>query len=71
MVAFIYGANTWGNMATEVVKYYLMLHYQLPSGSAVLQRSVNRYGPIDPRVPGYTQSWEWRTTNYYGSPNRD
>ena len=29
MVAFVYGADTWGNVATEVVKYYMMLHYGL------------------------------------------
>ncbi|MGD0248591.1 MAG: penicillin-binding transpeptidase domain-containing protein [Candidatus Limnocylindrales bacterium] len=29
VLAFIYGANTWGNVATEVVKLYMMLHYGL------------------------------------------
>jgi penicillin-binding protein 2 len=61
VVAFLYGANTWGNMATEVVKYYMMLHYKLPGYR----------DPTNPRTAGYTQSWIWRTTNYYGSPNRD
>jgi penicillin-binding protein 2 len=31
VVAFVYGANTKGNVATEIVKYYLSKHFKLPS----------------------------------------
>jgi cell division protein FtsI/penicillin-binding protein 2 len=59
VVAFIYGADTWGNVATEVVKYYLMLHYGLKGD------------PFSIRTPGYIQTWTAKRTNFYGSPNRD
>ncbi len=62
VVAFIYGGDTWGNVATEVVKNYLMLHYGL------IKRESQAF---DSRIPGYIQSWVSKTTNYYGSPNRD
>jgi penicillin-binding protein 2 len=62
VLAFVYGGNTWGNMATEIVKYYLMLHYKL---------ITREWQATDPRTPGYVQNWIWKTTNYYGSPNRD
>ncbi|MGA3058040.1 MAG: penicillin-binding transpeptidase domain-containing protein [Candidatus Limnocylindrales bacterium] len=59
VVAFIYGADTWGNVATEVVKYYMMLHYGLKGD------------PFSIRTPGYIQTWTAKRTNFYGSPNRD
>ncbi len=59
VVAFIYGADTWGNVATEVVKYYLMMHFGLKGD------------PFSIRTPGYIQTWTQRVTNFYGSPNRD
>jgi penicillin-binding protein 2 len=62
VVAFIYGADTWGNVATEVVKMYLMLHFHKIDVPAQL---------LNPRVPGYIPSWVYRTTNFYGTPNRD
>jgi len=62
VVAFIYGANTWGNVATEVVKYYMMMHYN------VLHRS---YYLFDRRTPGYVMGWVYRTTNFYGNNSRD
>ena len=62
VLAFVYGGNTWGNMATEIVKYYMMLHFKL---------ITREWQAMDPRTPGYVQSWIWKTTNYYGSPNRD
>jgi penicillin-binding protein 2 len=62
VLAFVYGGNTWGNMATEIVKYYLMMHYKL---------ITREWQATDPRTPGYVQNWIWKTTNYYGSPNRD
>ena len=62
VVGFIYGANTWGNVATEVVKYYMMMHYN------VLKRS---YYLFDRRTPGYIMGWVYRTTNFYGNNSRD
>jgi penicillin-binding protein 2 len=62
VLAFIYGADTWGNVATEVVKMYLMLHFHKIDVPAQL---------LNPRVPGYIPSWVYRTTNFYGTPNRD
>jgi len=62
VLAFIYGADTWGNVASEVVKYYLMLHYDLISRAAYA---------FDTHTPGYVLTWTTKTTNYYGSPNRD
>ncbi len=62
VVAFIYGADTWGSVATEVVKYYLMLHYGL------IKRSAEAFNS---HTPGYVLTWTTRTTNFYGSPNRD
>jgi hypothetical protein len=26
---------------------------------------------LNPRTPGYIPSWVYRTTNFYGTPNRD
>jgi penicillin-binding protein 2 len=62
VVAFIYGADTWGNVATEVVKLYLMLHFHMIDVPAQA---------LNPRMPGYIPSWVYRTTNFYGTPNRD
>jgi cell division protein FtsI/penicillin-binding protein 2 len=62
VVAFVYGADTWGNVATEIVKYYLMLHYGLVK---------NYYQAVATSTPGYINTWTTRRTNFYGSPNRD
>jgi penicillin-binding protein 2 len=62
VIAFIYGGDTWGNVATEVVKNYLMLHYGLISREALA---------FDPRTPGYSQSWIYKTTNFYSPNGRD
>ncbi len=64
VLAFIYGADTWGNVATEVVKMYMMLHY------GVISRWQQA---LDPRYAGaaYIPYWVSRTTDFYGSPNRD
>jgi penicillin-binding protein 2 len=58
VVAFVYGADTWGNVATEIVKYYMMLHYGIAR-------------PFQTTTPGYVLSWVLRTTNFYGQSNRD
>ena len=62
VVAFIYGANTLGNVATEVVKLYMMLHYKL------IKRLIQA---LNPRTPGYIPAWSYRTTNFYGYSNRN
>jgi len=62
VIAFIYGANTWGNVATEVVKLYMELHYHVISRAALM---------FDRRTPGYIMGWTYRTTNFYGNNNRD
>jgi penicillin-binding protein 2 len=62
VLAFIYGANTWGNVATEVVKNYMMLHY------GVIKREDSAF---DFRTPGYILSYVTKRTNFYGAPARD
>jgi len=62
VVAFLYGADTWGNVATEIVKYYLMLHYGLVKN---IDQAKNK------GFPGYVETWTLKRTNFYGSPNRD
>jgi len=62
VLAFIYGANTWGNVATEVVKNYLMLHY------GVIRREDSAF---DFRTPGYILAYVTKRTNFYGAPARD
>jgi len=62
VLAFIYGANTWGNVATEVVKNYLMLHY------GVIRREDSAF---DFRTPGYILPYITKRTNFYGAPARD
>jgi penicillin-binding protein 2 len=62
VLAFIYGANTWGNVATEVVKNYLMLHY------GVIRREASAF---DFRTPGYILPYVTKRTNFYGAPARD
>jgi penicillin-binding protein 2 len=54
VVAFIYGANTYANVATEVVKYYLMMHFKLKGD------------PFNIRTAGYIPPWVARKTNFYG-----
>jgi cell division protein FtsI/penicillin-binding protein 2 len=62
VLAFIYGGNSEGNVATEVVKNYLMLHFGLISREALA---------FDPRTPGYSASWIYKTTNFYSPNGRD
>jgi penicillin-binding protein 2 len=54
VLAFIYGADTYANVATEVVKLYLMKHYKLKGD------------PFSVRTDGYIPPWVARTTNFYG-----
>jgi penicillin-binding protein 2 len=62
VIAFLYGANTWGNVSTEVVKLYMSLHYKTISRAGIL---------FSRRAAGYIMSWTYRTTNFYGNNNRD
>jgi membrane peptidoglycan carboxypeptidase len=70
VLAFIYGANTWGNVATEVVKLYLMLHYKLIPYTERSGKWDLRWA-FAPQTPGNIPSWVYKTTNYYGSQIRD
>jgi penicillin-binding protein 2 len=59
VLVFIHGADSAGNTATEVAKYYLMLHYKLP-------------GPVtSPSTPGYLNTWVLKKSNFYGTPNNN
>ncbi len=57
VLAFVYGANSQGNVATEIVKYYLMLHFKLKGD------------PFNIHTAGYIPSWVLRRTNFYQSTN--
>jgi penicillin-binding protein 2 len=46
VIAFVYGANTRGNVATEIVKYYLWKHFNLPA-NLLFSNPNNGYGGID------------------------
>ena len=70
VVAFVYGADTWGNVATEIVKYYMMLHYDLV-GSPGVNPARNLDEATRTSTPGYINLWTLKRTNFYGSPNRD
>jgi penicillin-binding protein 2 len=45
VIAFVYGANTRGNVATEIVKYYMWKHFKLP-GNLFSNPNLG-YGGID------------------------
>ncbi|HEX7612618.1 MAG TPA: penicillin-binding transpeptidase domain-containing protein, partial [Candidatus Limnocylindrales bacterium] len=45
VIAFVYGANTRGNVATEIVKYYMWNHFKLP-GKLFSNPNLG-YGGID------------------------
>ena len=62
VLTFLYGANTWGNVSTEVVKLYMMMHYKL------IKRQIQA---LNKRTPGYIPSWVYKTTNFYGNANRN
>jgi penicillin-binding protein 2 len=62
VICFLYGANTWGNVSTEVVKMYMELHYKVITRPGIL---------LSRRTPGYIMAWTYRTTNFYGNNNRD
>jgi penicillin-binding protein 2 len=55
VVAFVYGADSEGNVATEIAKYYLMLHYGLKGD------------PTSNSTPGHINTWAFNTTNNYFS----
>ena len=46
VIAFVYGANTRGNVATEIVKYYMWQHFNLPSRALFSNPNLG-YGGID------------------------
>ena len=53
VVAFVYGADSYGNVATEIAKYYMMLHYGLKGD------------PTSASTPGHINMWAFKTTNNY------
>ena len=53
--AFVYGADTLGDVSTEIVKYYMWLHYHLGSARSIFYS----------RTPGYIYPWITKTSNYY------
>jgi penicillin-binding protein 2 len=53
VVAFLYGADSWGDVSTEIVKYYLWEHYHL-KGS-----------PLTQNLPGHVNLWASKITNNY------
>ncbi|MGD0248325.1 MAG: hypothetical protein ABSB75_04655, partial [Candidatus Limnocylindrales bacterium] len=57
VVAFAYGADTWGDISTEIVKYYLWLHYNLKGR------------PTTQSLPGHINTWAFKRTNFYGTAN--
>jgi penicillin-binding protein 2 len=59
VLVFTYGAGTWGNVSTEIVKYYLMLHFNIRG---------TRY-PTDTYYPWHLNAWAFKRTNFYGSAN--
>jgi len=59
VLVFTYGAVTCGNASTEIVKFYLMLHYGIRG---------TRY-PTDPAYPWHLNAWAFKRTNFYGSAN--
>jgi penicillin-binding protein 2 len=59
VIAFIHGANSLGNVATEVVKYYLWLHYGV------------RNSAFNIRNAGSVNSWATRLSNPYGLNTRE
>jgi len=59
VLVFTYGAGTLGNVSTEIVKYFMMLHYGLKG---------TRY-PTDPAFPWHLNGWAFKRTNFYGSAN--
>ncbi len=59
VLVFTYGAGTWGNVSTEIVKYYLMLHFNIRG---------TRY-PTDPAYAWHLNAWAFKRTNFYGSAN--
>ena len=57
VLAFVYGADTYGDISTEIVKYFMWLHYNL-KGS-----------PFNQKTPGYIPYWVPIRTNFYGTAN--
>jgi len=59
VVAFVYGADSYGNVATEIAKYYMMLHYGLKGD------------PTSASTPGHINMWAFKTTNNYFSASNN
>ncbi len=57
VVAFLYGADSWGDVSTEIVKYFMWEYYSL-KGS-----------PLNQSLPGHVNLWAAKITNFYGTAN--
>ncbi len=57
VVAFVHGANSLGNVATEIVKYYMIEHYGL------VKRLDNK-SITDQKLPFHINLWAGRKTNF-------
>ena len=57
VLAFTYGADTWGDISTEIVKYYLWTHYNLKGK------------PTTQSLAGHVNLWAFKRTNFFGTAN--
>jgi cell division protein FtsI/penicillin-binding protein 2 len=57
VLVFTYGADTWGDVSTEIVKYYLWTALQ-PQGQA-----------HDQSLAGHVNLWAFKRTNFFGTAN--
>ena len=59
VLVFSWGANTLGDISTEIVKYYMALHYGLAGW---------RY-PTNSNTPGHVRAILFKRTNFFGTAN--
>ena len=57
VVAFVYGANSLGNVATEIVKYFMIEHYGIV-------KPLSNTRILDSHVPWFVNTWAGHTTNH-------
>ena len=57
VLAFVYGANSKGNVATEIVKYYMIEHYGLVH--PMTQKAI-----LDQSLPFRINTWAGHRTNF-------
>jgi len=57
VLAFVYGANSLGNVATEIVKYYMIEHYGLV-------KPLSQTRILNQKLPYNINTWAGRRTNF-------